>query len=160
MIQIAKIYRRKLIPDKFELLKDDIIIAQDNDTLITKWETLHPKTSFTHGSSCYFLNKGFKVSKFYRSDNSLLYWYCDIAEYIINPEEQSLTMTDLLADVVIYPDGRTEIVDLDELADALEQNLITKKQMTSCLHSLNHLLSYLYQSKLNILQAPLEHLGL
>ncbi len=160
MIQITKIYRRKLIPTKYDLLKDDIIIAQDDDTLITKWDTLSPKTSFTHGSSCYFLKKGFKVSKFYRSDNSLLYWYCDIAEYIVEPEEQALIMTDLLADVIIYPDGRTEVVDLDELAAALEQNLITKKQMSSCLYSLNHLLSYLYQSKLNALQDPLDKLGL
>lgn len=160
MMQISKIYRRKLIPAKFLLLKDDIIIAQDDDVIITTWDTLNPKESFTHGCSCYFLKKGFKVSKFYRDDNSLLYWYCDIAEYICNPEEHSLTMTDLLADVIVYPDGKVNIVDMDELADALEQNLITTEQMTFCLRSLNHLLSFIYQNQFDSLQIHLNRLGL
>ena len=159
-MKISKIYRRKIIPAECIQLKDDIIIAQDETTLITKWDTLNPKTTFTHGSSCYFLTDGFKVSKFYRSDNSLLFWYCDIAEYTLSPEENTLTMTDLLADVIVYPDGSVKIVDLDELADAAEQNLITSKQMTSCLRSLNHLLSLIYQNQFDSLQARLDSLGL
>ncbi len=160
MIQISKIYRRKLIPSEYLLLKDDIIITQNDEVLITKWDTLHPKTAFTHGCSCYFLKEGFKVSKFYRADNSLLYWYCDIAEFTCNPEEQSLSMTDLLADVIIYPDGKVKIADLDELADALEQNLITAEQMTFCLRSLNHLLLLIYQNQFGSLQRILDSLGL
>ena len=159
-MKISKIYRRKIIPAECIQLKDDIIVAQDETTLITKWDTLNPKTTFTHGSSCYFLAEGFKVSKFYRSDDSLLFWYCDIAEYILAPEENALTMTDLLADVIVHPDGKVKIADLDELADALEQNLITSKQMTACLRSLNHLLSLIYQNKFDALQARLNSLGL
>lgn len=159
MMQISKIYRRKLIPADCLLLKDDIIITQNDEVLITKWDTLHPKTAFTHGCSCYFLKEGFKVSKFYRDDNSLLYWYCDIAEFIYNPEDHSLVMTDLLADVIVYPDGTVKIVDLDELADALEQSLITTEQMTFCLRSLNHLLSLIYQNQFDSLQIHLDNLG-
>ncbi len=157
-MNISRLYRKKIIPAGHILLKDDVIVAQDAGTVITTWHTLRPKAEFSHGSSCYFLDEGFKVSKFYRQDGSLLYWYIDIVEYAF--EGESLTFTDLLADVVIYPDGRIQVVDLDELADALEQNLITQEQMAACLRSLNHLLTLLYGGQFERLQAPLNRLGL
>ena len=45
---------------------------------------------------------------------SLLYWYCDIVEYEYRPEDNSLTSLDLLADVIICPDGFVKVIDLDE----------------------------------------------
>ncbi|MGN0167707.1 MAG: DUF402 domain-containing protein [Acetatifactor sp.] len=159
-MEISKLYRKRFIPDECILLKDDIIVKQTEEVLITKWNTLNPKTEFSHGSSCYFLKEGLKVSKIYRHDGSLLRWYCDIVDYSYDPENRSLTVTDLLADVIIYPDGRMKVVDLDELAEAAEENFITKEQMISCLRSLNHLLSLIYRDKFDRLQAYLDNLGL
>ncbi len=141
-------------------LKDDIIVTQDEEHLITKWNTLNPKPAFSHGCSCFFLTEGIKVSKIYRSDNTLLHWYCDIGEYSFDEVEGSMTFTDLLADVILQPDGRMKVVDLDELAEAVERELITQKQMTSCLRSLDHLLSLVYRDKFDRLQAPLDSLSL
>ena len=159
-MNISKIYRQRIIPSECILLKDDVIISQDEEVIITKWNTLHPKTNFSHGCSCFFLNEGLKVSKIYRSDNSLLYWYCDIVEYSFGPEEGMMTFTDLLADVIIRPDGYIKVVDLDELAEAMERGWITKEQMTFCLRSLHHLLSLIYRDKFDRLQARLDSLGL
>ncbi|HBA51165.1 MAG TPA: DUF402 domain-containing protein [Lachnospiraceae bacterium] len=159
-MNISKIYRKRIIPAECILLKDDIILAQDGETLITKWNTLNPKTAFSHGCSCFYLTEGIKVSKIYRSDNSLLYWYCDIVEYSYDEEDGAMTFTDLLADVIIYPDGHFKVVDLDELAEAMEKNLITEKQMISCLRSLNHLLSLVYRDKFDRIQNKLDSLGL
>ena len=53
-----------------------------------------------------------------------------------------------------------KVVDLDELAEALEKNLITKEQTVFCLRSLNHLLSILYRDKFDRLQDRLDRLGL
>lgn len=159
-MNISKLYRRRLIPSELILLKDDVIVQQDEAVVITTWNTLNPKTEFTHGCSCYFLKEGLKVSKMYRSDNTLLRWYIDIVEISIDDTGDALTSTDLLADVVIYPDGRMKIVDLDELAEALEKNLITKEQMVSCLRSLNHLLTLVYRDKFDRLQSHLDNLGL
>ena len=53
-----------------------------------------------------------------------------------------------------------KVVDLDELAEAMERNLITKEQMTSCLRSLDHLLSLIYRDKFDKLLARLNALGL
>ena len=115
-----QIYRKRLIPEECILLKDDIIVEQNDDYILTKWKTLNPKTTFSHGCSCYYLKEGFKISKFYRHDGSLLYWYCDIVEYTRRPEENALIVTDLLADIILYPDGRMHVVDLDELAKEVD----------------------------------------
>lgn len=155
-----KLYRKRLIPSECILLKDDIIISQTEDLVITSWKTLNPKIAFSHGCSCYFLKEGFKISKFYRQDGSLLYWYCDIVEYAHDEQAHTLTATDLLADVIVYPDGRTKVVDLDELAQAFESGLLTGEQLTSALRQLNHLLTYIYKDKFDQLQIQLESLGL
>lgn len=159
-MQITKLYRKRILPAECILLKDDIIVKQDEDILITKWNTLNPKTSFSHGCSCYLLKEGIKVSKMYRSDGTLLRWYCDIVAYSPGPEEGSLIVTDLLADVIIDEDGTAKVVDLDELAEALERSLITKEQTSACLRSLNHLLSMIYRDKFDRLQTNLSSLGL
>ncbi len=155
-----QIYRKRLIPAECILLKDDIIVEQNEDVIITKWNTLNPKTAFSHGSSCYFLKEGIKLSKFYRHDDTLLYWYCDIVAYDYNEAENTLLVTDLLADVIIYPDGRFKVVDLDELAEALDKDLITKEEMSTSLRQLNHLLSLIYRDKFDRLQSQLNQIGL
>ena len=155
-----QLYRRRLIPAECILLKDDIIVKQTKDLIITSWKTLNPKIAFSHGCSCYFLREGFKISKFYTQNNSLLYWYCDIVEYAQDESAHTLTTTDLLADVIVYPDGRTKVVDLDELAQAFETGLLTAAQLSAALRQLNHLLTYIYKDKFDHLQAPIENLGL
>jgi hypothetical protein len=69
-----QLYRKRLIPAECLLLKDDVIVEANDEVVITSWKTLNPKTTFDHGCSCYFLKEGYKVSKFYRADNTLLYW--------------------------------------------------------------------------------------
>lgn len=155
-----QIYRKRIIPDECILLKDDIIIEQNEDIILTKWKTLNPKTTFSHGCSCYFLHDGIKVSKFYRHDDSLLYWYCDVVSYDYDPVNNALTVTDLLADVIVHPDGSVQVVDLDEVAEAFEKGLLTPEQMSACLRQLNLLLSYIYRDKFDRLQTHLEKLGL
>lgn len=157
---ISRLYRRRLIPSECILLKDDIILEQNDEFIITKWNTIHPKPDFSHGCSCYFLREGIKVSKIYRGDGTLVYWYCDIVDFTFDEATETLTVTDLLADVILYPEGRMEVVDLDELAEAMERELITKEQMTTCLRNLNHLLSMIYRDKFDRLQARLDKLGL
>ena len=106
------LYRKRLIPDECIHLKDDIIISSNDEVIITKWNTLKPKKDLHHGYSCYLLQEGIKVSKFYREDNSLIYWYCDIVDYKWEEDGETLIATDLLADVLIYPDGFVKVLDL------------------------------------------------
>ena len=150
------LYRKRIIPEECVLLKDDKILYQDSSMSVTGWNTLKPRKDMHHGYSCYFLNEGFKVSKFYREDNSLLYWYCDIVEYDYQSDSDTYIVTDLLADVIIYPDGFVKVVDIDELAIALEQKLISEDILKKSLLQLNHLLEIIYAGNLDTLQAPIE----
>lgn len=155
-----KLFRQRFIPAETILLKDDIIVSHTEDVLVTSWKTLNPKISFSHGASCYFLKEGFKLSKFYKSDNSLLYIYCDIIEMVFDPSENALTSVDLLADVIIYPDGTFQVMDLDELADAQEQGLISTDRLLDALRKLNHLLTIIREKRLKDYISVLDNLGL
>lgn len=150
------IYRKRMIPEECVLLKDDIILDISDDMIITKWNTLKPKRELHHGYSCYFLKLGFKVSKFYRADSSLMYWYCDIVDYDYTEETNTLVATDLLADVVVYPDGFTKVLDLDELAIAVEQKLCDPSKITLALKQLDSLLNIIYDDKFETLTAYIE----
>jgi hypothetical protein len=39
---LPNLYRKRFIPEELTLLKDDIILQNDKDLIITKWVTLHP----------------------------------------------------------------------------------------------------------------------
>lgn len=152
-----ELYRKRLIPAQNIPLKDDTILFFSDEIIVTKWNTINPKTEFNHGTSCYFLKDGIKVSKFYKADNTLLYWYCDIVEYEYDKALNRLTVVDLLADVLIYPDGTVRVVDLDEMADALEAGIISPGLMKQGLYRLNNLLSLIYNDDFARLQDILEH---
>lgn len=151
-----QIYRKRIIPQECILLKDDIIVKQNEECILTKWKALHPKTAFSHGCSCYFLKEGIKVSKFYRDDDTLLYWYCDIVDYEMDTAANTLIVTDLLTDVILYPDGHIKVVDLDELAEAVERRLISEAQLCQSLRQLNELLTIIDRDKFDKLQAYLN----
>ena len=149
------LYRRRIIPDECVLLKDDIILSCDEDTIVTQWNALHPKKDLHHGASCYFLKEGYKVSKFCREDGSLLYWYCDIVDYDYDTLFNKLIVSDLLADVIIYPDGFVKVVDLDELVTALEARSISLDTLKASLNKLNKLLNVIYAGNFTSLTGKL-----
>ena len=116
-MSLPLLYRKRIIPDECIALKDDEILYIDEEIIVTKWSVLKPRSDFHHGYSCYFLNKNIKVSKFMKENGDLHYWYCDIIEYTFDEKANSYTFTDLLADVIIYPDEKVKVVDLDTIRD-------------------------------------------
>ena len=46
----------------------------------------------------------------------------------------------MLVDLKIYPDGTHEVLDLEELDEAIAENLITEEQKKDALNKLNELL--------------------
>ena len=151
-----KLYRKRIIPEECILLKDDEVLYHDSEVIITKWNTIHPKKTLHHGYSCYFLERGFKVSKFYDHDGNLISWYCDIISYSYEEEDNTYTFTDLLVDVIVYPDGFVRVVDLDELADAARDGLISAEQMQLALRRTDKLLSVIYKGAFGKLQKYIE----
>ena len=150
------LYRKRIIPDECILLKDDTILSWDENRIVTGWHALKPRKDLNHGFSCYFLNDGYKVSKFYRADGSLLYYYCDIITTEYADDGCRFIVTDLLADVIVYPDGFVKVVDLDEMVPALEQGGITMEELKRALLSCNSLLTLIYDGRLPELTKYIE----
>ena len=148
------LYRKRLIPDECVLLKDDIIVEMDEDHILTRWNTLKPKKTLHHGDSCYYLNKGIKVSRFYTEDDILICWYCDIVSYEWNNEKTSLLTTDLLLDILVYPDGSFKLLDMDELAEARARKLIPDTLLQSSLLTADRLLNEIYDNKFHEIYTP------
>lgn len=150
------LYRKRLIPEECIRLKDDIVLHRDDRLIVTAWNSLKPRKDLHHGCSCYYLNDGIKVSKFYREDNSLIFWYCDIVSYAYDKASDTYIVTDLLADVIIYPDGFVKVVDIGELAAALESGLLTEDMLKKSLLRLDRLLEMIYSGGFKALQEQLE----
>lgn len=150
------LYRRRLIPDECILLKDDVILYMDDSVIVTKWTTLKPRNDFHHGYSCYFLKEGYKVSQFLKEDDTLVYWYCDIVTYLWDRVQNTLTVIDLLADVIIMPDGRMNVVDIDELCEAKEKLLITEQQFFISVKQLGALVKLIQDGKFDALTSQLK----
>ncbi len=150
------LYRKRLIPEECVQLKDDKFLYRDESIIVTAWNTLKPRQDIHHGRSCYYLQEGIKVSRFYSADDSLLYWYCDIVDYDYSEETNTYMITDLLADVIIYPDGFVKVVDIDELVIARESGLLSEDMLKKALLTLNHLLQLIYEGKFESLQRPME----
>jgi len=145
---MTTLYRKRLIPDECICLNDDDIIVQNNTQIITVWKTLHPKNEFAKGISYYVIDKGWKISKFYSSQNELVYIYCDIIDTIYDEQTDSYTFTDLLADVIVENNGDVKVLDLDELATALKSDIISIKMIVIALNRLDALLKTVYSGEL------------
>lgn len=141
---MSSLYRKRIIPNELILLDDDIILEQTNSHIITSWKTFRFKPEFAKGLSFYDLTNNIKVSKFMNNQDELVYWYCDILKITHNIYNDAYTFTDLLADVIIYPDNSYKVVDLDELSEALSKNLISLQEVQCALTTLNNLLQMIY----------------
>lgn len=141
---MIKLYRRRFIPDERILLKDDVIVSVDGERIVTKWKVLSPVHPFTHGVSCYFIKEGFKVSKFLDDSDRPVYWYCDIIETEYDAAEEAYTFNDLLIDVIIENDGTVKVVDLDEIATALEKDILDKETVIKAVNRASRLLDIIY----------------
>ncbi len=143
-METPQLYRKRIIPEECVPLVDDIILYMDEDIIITKWNTLHPKKNLHHGYSCYFLKEGYKISKFLREDDSLLYWYCDIIKTDYDSTTNTYVFTDLLADVIMFPDGFVKVVDIDEIAQSLKEKKLPSEDVITLLENLDKLLKIVY----------------
>lgn len=151
-----RLFRKRFLPNEITELKDDKILSYENNILITQWDVLKPRKDISRGISAYFIDLGIKVSKVYNHEEELVYWYCDIIDSAIDSDNAIYTFTDLLIDVLIYPDKHVEVVDMDEFADMIEQNVLNKDFSVKALRSANHLLQLIYSGKFSTLTSYIE----
>lgn len=150
-----RIFRKRFFPNE-NIEMNDAIVYLDDKKLVTKWKAIRPKPDLSYGVSCFFIEEGIKISKFYREDGTLLYWYCDIGECILDKNRDMFTFVDLLADVIIYPNGRVRVVDLSESADVFESGDIGKSDICKMLRRLDYLLEVIDNGDFKLMQNELE----
>lgn len=156
MSNLPELYRKRFIPQEIIHLKDDIILLNTDSLIITKWTSLKPRSDLSHGVSAYFMDNGFKVSKFFNNYNEFTYWYCDIIHVVKNPDNNSIIFEDLLVDVIIDRKNFVKVVDLDEIAIAHSSGLITEELMYKSLYITNNLLNIIYNGEFNKYQSVLD----
>lgn len=139
-----RLFRRRFIPDENIELKDDMILALEPNLIITSWNVLKPRRDISRGVSAYFIDKGIKVSKVFDNAGQMVYWYCDIIETHYDEQENIYTFNDLLIDVVVYPDGQVEVLDMDEFADAMEQGILSVGTIAHAMRATDDLLHTIY----------------
>lgn len=154
-----KLYRKRFIPEELTLLDRDRIITANDDIIVTEWQSIKPRKDFSRGCSVYYLKQGFKVSEFIKENGELLYYYCDIIEPVFNRVENSVVVCDLLADVVIEPDGRVKVLDIGEIAEALDTGILDSALAKLALRRLDCLLDIVYNGRFAEYCAPLAHVG-
>ncbi len=150
------LYRRRFIPDELIHLKDDIILVLEPNLIITKWKTLRPRKDISRGLSAFYLDRGFKVSKLYDDQDQVVYWYCDIIQAKTDPEKNTVIIEDLLIDLILYEDGSMRIVDLNELAEAMEHKMISQEEANYALRTVDSLLQIIYDGRFHTLQEPVN----
>lgn len=139
------LFRKRIIPQELICLEDDIILKKEPNLIITKWNALKPRSDISMGFSAYFIEEGFKISKVYNHNHEIVYWYCDIITTSYEAESNSYIFTDLLVDILVYEDNRVEVVDLDEVGDALQAKTLSPDTAARALYLANNLLQIIYQ---------------
>ena len=150
------LYRKRFIPNETILLKDDKILEITEDFVMTKWNCLNPRLDISYGYSAYFLKEGFTLSKVFDHEDNLVYWYCDIITSEYDASANALIVTDLLIDILVYANDSLRILDLNELADCLEQHSIDIRLACLSLRQATHLLSLLDQKTFSTYQHRLD----
>lgn len=146
-MEYSKRYKMKLTSNKLEDISDDKVLFQNDEIMVTDFS---PKSS-SMGTSrvlsfCLFKNN-WQISANFDQEGHFRYWYCDIVDYSVNRENNSLTITDLAADVAVFPDNYVSVMDLDELGELIDTESISKEMSVKALKSAQALLKLVYDGQ-------------
>ena len=105
-----------------EEVKEKLFINKHNEKIVLldnkyKYLEIYPEN-----------NKNIAVSVAMDNNDKILEWYFDIAKDTLVTEQGVPYIKDLYLDVVLYPSGKIEILDEDELQEALNNKDITKEE--------------------------------
>jgi len=68
-----------------------------------------------------------------------MYYYCDVMD-MRQVGRLRYVMVDLLLDLIVYPDGRYHLIDVDEFATAIEKGQLKRRQQVYSLRTLDKMI--------------------
>jgi uncharacterized protein len=140
------ILRKRFIPNETVDITEDELVFRSEELLITRWKPIKPRQDISKGISYTLLNDGIKISKFFHHSGLFSYWYIDIIEVEYNDKLDVYTLIDLLVDVKLTNEGVLQVLDADELAQAIEDGLVTCKLACNSLRRLDKVLNMIYSN--------------
>lgn len=87
----------------------------------------------------YFVRKGYTISKVFHRSGEFMYYYCDVMD-MRQVSRTRYVMVDLLLDMIVYPDGRYHVIDIDEFATAIEKGQLKRRQQVHALRTLDKMI--------------------
>jgi predicted RNA-binding protein associated with RNAse of E/G family len=102
---------------------------------------------FPHGTH-------YAVTKMVNERGEVVQWYIDICKQHGRDEQGILWYDDLYLDIVVFPDGQTQLLDQDELDDALEKGLISREEHQLACLTAEQLLREIRENKRNRFDFP------
>lgn len=124
MTEIKTLLKHKLLPQCTEDITEDEILFFNNDYLVTQWKAKSSNMNIASALSVVSVEHGIQISKKYDKDKKFCYWYCDIVKTKWTPESSCFEITDLLVDVVVFPDNELRMIDLDEFTQSKNNGLL------------------------------------
>ena len=148
------LYRRRFIPDECVHLTKDTLWLVSEDLILTSWHVIRPRNDISGGISAFYPRLGFRISKVFAPDHSLVHWYNDICK--VELQDHKILYTDLLLDVLVKPDGSIRLLDADEYADALSAGLLTTEDAAAAMRGLQRLMDAIHDGSFVKFTEPIE----
>lgn len=86
-------------------------------------------------------------SVIYNKENQIVEWYFDITYKNKKELEDAPYFNDMYLDIAVSPNFKISILDEDEILDALNNNLITKKEYDIAYETCDHLIKEIIPNK-------------
>lgn len=87
--------------------------------------------------------ESYTITVMINEKDEVIQWYIDVCHSHGVTEKNVPWYKDLYLDIIVFPDGTWNLVDEEELHDALKLGIITKKDFDFAYHVANHLLTKL-----------------
>ncbi len=84
----------------------------------------------------------------------IVQWYVDICKQAYSDEEGIVWYEDLYLDIVFLPGNKIELLDVDELDEALSQGVISTDEYNLAWHEANKLLKEIVEQRFPLLSLP------
>lgn len=141
-------------------------------TLITIHQVKEPLTTVINGEEVLIVDDGYYwmqhfplmsnycVTTMFNNKKEIIQWYFDISKQNGISDQGIPFWDDLYLDVIVLPNGKYLIKDIDELEDALNTNVIEQADYLLAKNTMKDLIKNLHSMSLSFMKSSQKHLHL
>jgi predicted RNA-binding protein associated with RNAse of E/G family len=107
----------------------------------------------------YYVDKNYSISTVFDENRNIVQWYIDIAKKADISTDGIPYIDDLFLDLVMTPTSDIEILDQDELEQALEERVITKEEYDMVIQVANDVKENVLSDKEKLIKSSNKYLS-